>query len=194
MRVSGASGRRSPWPRGVRWRAVFRHRRHSDENVSQRCGGDRCRFASQAHRGRSIAERQGSRRRRAWCGSARSSFSPLSMIRTCVRRTTSAEHSKKKGIRISLWATLLGSLVFRRKGCGKQPMIFQVFNHRRCGDCLENEPPREPWRLVGVSHAAMSNSVRCTGLARAKVCLGLINIAHNPWRLMTMHRFAMAMV
>lgn len=35
--------------------------------------------------------------------------------------------------------------------------------------------------------------LRCTGLARAKVCLGLINIAHNLRRLMTMHRFEMGM-
>ena len=35
--------------------------------------------------------------------------------------------------------------------------------------------------------------LRCTGLARAKVCLGLINIAHNLRRLMTMHRIAMGM-
>jgi IS5 family transposase len=35
--------------------------------------------------------------------------------------------------------------------------------------------------------------LRCTGLARAKVCMGLINLAHNLRRLMTMHRRARAM-
>lgn len=33
--------------------------------------------------------------------------------------------------------------------------------------------------------------LRCTGLERATVCLGLINLTHNLRRLVTMHRIAM---
>lgn len=35
--------------------------------------------------------------------------------------------------------------------------------------------------------------LRCTGLARAKVCMGLINLVHNLRQLMTMHRRAQAL-
>ena len=33
----------------------------------------------------------------------------------------------------------------------------------------------------------------CTGLERATVCLGMINLTHNLRRLVTMHRMAMSM-
>lgn len=36
--------------------------------------------------------------------------------------------------------------------------------------------------------------LRCTGLARAAVCIGLINLAHNLRRLMTKRRMALGMI